>query len=300
MDLKQKIGKDLENRKMTRKDIQHEYHLTHNQARNVLDSFGSELNFDGVLYHVNRSTLKDYNGNPKHLHLQNDEKIGMCADTHLCSKYATLGSLHEYYDELDKAGVKHVFHAGDLTDGYLVYKGQLADLLAWGEPAQRDYVVRNYPRKKNITTHVISGNHDLSGFEKGGSDVVENICKERPDLDYNGMYHARFLLNGSERPSLDVLHDTARRAYAISYPAQRRQRDTPPSDRPDMSLAGHRHVAFYSYYNDEHMFEGGCFERSSPYMLGRGIQATLAGWLTELGIKDNYIKKCKPELMVFK
>ncbi len=84
-----------------------------------------------------------------------------------------------------------------------------------------------------------------------------------------------------------------------SYPAQRRQRDTPPSQRPSLSAAGHRHVIFYTYYNDEHMFETGCFMRSSPYLLGRGIQSTIAGWMTELKIKDKKIKKIKPELLVF-
>ncbi len=39
--------------------------------------------------------------------------------------------------------------------------------------------------------------------------------------------------------------------------------------------------------------------RSSPYLLGRGIQSTIAGWMTELKIKDKKIKKIKPELLVF-
>jgi len=244
--------------------------------------------------------------NIKHLMIEDGEKIGLCGDTHICSKYHVPDALDRYYDDLEKAGVKKVIHTGDLTDGYLVYKGQLDDLMVWGEPAQREYVVRNYPRKKNMTTRVISGNHDLDAFMKGGSNIVENICRDRPDMKYDGMYYARYLLQDKSTDpksnngvKLDSIHDTARRAYALSYPAQRRQRDTPPSQRPDISAAGHRHVSFYTFYNDEHIFETGCFERSSPFLLGRGIQSTLAAWIAELSIKDGKVRKIKPELLVY-
>jgi len=300
MDLRKKIAKELEVKKLSRQDIETKYKISKGDARRILDSYGSELRCENGEYWINRSTIRDYRIEPQHLGLQKDEKIGMIADTHMCSKYHTLAALHEYYDIAAEEGVKKVFHGGDLTDGYLLYKGQLDDLVVWGEPNQREFVVRNYPKKKGITTYIVAGNHDLHGFELGGSNVVENICKERSDLKYCGMYHARFMLNGNERPSFDILHDTKRRAYALSYPAQVRQRDTPPEDRPDMSLAGHRHVTMYAYYNNEHMFEAGCFERSSPWMAGRGIQAVIAGWLNQLDIKDDYIKKCKPELLVFK
>jgi hypothetical protein len=47
------------------------------------------------------------------------------------------------------------------------------------------------------------------------------------------------------------------------------------------------------------MFEGGCFEKSSPYMRGRGINATVASWLTELYCQDGKLKRVKPQLLVF-
>ena len=296
-----KVAKELEKRLQTTKmsigDITTTYKITKENARRILDSYGSALNFDGVLYHVSRSTLPEYGINQK-LTLDKDETIGILGDTHLCSKYSAVASLHEYYDKLDEAGVKKAFHAGDLTDGYLVYKGQIGDLVAWGEPDQRRYTVNNYPKKKNITTYVISGNHDSDTFQKGGTDIVENVCRDRSDMKYCGMHYARFLLN--DKIKFDLVHDTARRAYALSYPSQVRQRDTPPSERPDMSAAGHRHIAFYTYYNDEHMFESGCFEHSSPYLRGRGIQATIAGWMANLDIKDDFIKQIETKLIAFK
>ena len=287
----------LEKQPLSKEQLQNEYHISNKECRSVLDSFGSLLHFDGVLYHVNRSTLPNYDKSMP-LTFDRDEKIGMVADKHMCSKYHALASMQEAYDIYEKEGVKHVFDAGDLTDGYMVYKGQLDDLVAWGEPAQREYVVKNHPKRKGITTHVIAGNHDSSTLLRGGTNIVENISKERPDIHYCGMHYARFNINNKTK--FDLIHDTARRAYAISYPSQVRQRDTPPEARPDMSLAGHRHVAFYAYYNGEHMLEGGCFEKSSPYMRGRGINATIASWLTELTMQDGAIKRIKPQLLVFK
>jgi predicted phosphodiesterase len=297
----EKVAKDLERtlqtNKLSLKAIKRRFDLSRSEAREILDKYGSALNFDGVLYHISRSTLPNYNSNHT-IHFDKDEIIGILGDTHLCSKYTALASLHEYYDELQQAGVKKVFHAGDLTDGYMVYKGQISDLIAWGEPDQRRYTVENYPRKVGLTTFVIAGNHDSDTFLHGGADIVENICKERPDMKYVGMHYARFRINNSLK--FDLLHDTARRAYALSYPSQIRQRDTPPSERPDMSAAGHRHVTFYTYYNDEHMFEAGCFEHSSPYMRGRGIQATIAAWIARLKIDDDYIKSLEARLISFK
>ena len=289
------IGRKLEKEPMSKKQLRTKYNLKGKGVRDILDSFGSELIYDHGLYHINRSTLPNYG--IKKITLEKDEKIGLLGDTHLCSKYACMDSLHEYYDDLDEAGVKRAFHSGDLTDGYLVYKGQLEDLIIWGEPNQRNYVLKNYPKKKNIKTYVVAGNHDLHGFQRGGSNIVENICRERNDLEYAGMYSRRFLANNNIK--IDIVHDTSGRAYSLSYPAQRRQRDTPPSQRPNLSAAGHRHVVFYTYYNDEHMFETGCFVKSNPYMLGRGIQSTIAGWIAELGIEDNYLKKIKPELVTY-
>jgi len=294
--LRRRIAKKLEKRPMTKKQIISYYKLSRKGTRELLDSFGSELKYKDKFYYIDYSTLPPI-ASVKPLNLEKDEKIGLTGDWHYCSKYACTDSTHEYFDDLDDAGVKKVFHTGDLTDGYLVYKGQLEELLIWGEPNQRRYVVKNAPRKKGIEYRLIAGNHDLEGFRKGGTNIVENICKERSDMTYDGMYYSRYLIN--EKIKLDSLHDSSRRAYALSYPAQRRQRDTPPSQRPHMSAAGHRHVIFYTYYNDEHMFETGCFMRSSPYLLGRGIQSTIAGWIVELGIKDNSLEKIKSDLRMY-
>lgn len=296
MQKRKKLAKKLEKEPMTKKQIMKKYKLNRVESRIILDSFGSELRYKGRFYYIDRSVLPTITS-VKPITLERDEKIGLFGDTHLCSKYTCVDSIHEYYDDCDEAGIKKMFHSGDLTDGYLVYRGQLEELLVWGEPNQREYVVKNYPRKKGMKTRIIAGNHDLEGFRKGGSNIVENICNKRPDMEYDGMYFNRYIVN--EKIKFDILHDTSRRAYALSYPGQRRQRDTPPSQRPHISGAGHRHIMFYAYYNDEHMFETGCFMKSNPYLLGRGIQSTIAAWILELKIKDDLIEKIKPEMLVY-
>jgi hypothetical protein len=305
MNQREKIGKKLEVQPMSKQDIETSYKIDSKTADEILNSYGTELRFDGTYYYINRS--KNQPSGHKMIYLDKDEPIGMCADTHLCSKFHDNRALHEYYDELASRGVKNVILAGDLTDGYNVYKGQLDDIMVWGEPAQRDFTVRHFPKKGGITTRCIAGNHDLSEFERGGSNIVENISKDRTDLKYDGMYFARYLLKNKstdakdldDAVSLDSVHDCSRLAYAISYPAQVRQRNTPPQDRPKISLSGHRHITLFADYNNEKMFEGGCFEHSSPYMRAKGIQASMGGWITDITMENGKIKKIRPELMVF-
>jgi len=149
------------------------------------------------------------------LPLEKDEKIGVLGDTHLCSKFEALQQLQEYYDILEEAGVKKTFHSGDLTDGYLVYMGQLEDIKVWGANAQKEYTIENYPKRKNIKTYVITGNHDDNTLRKGGVNIVKDICRERTDLKYLGIAYSRVLFNNAVK--MDVAHDTGRRAYALCF-----------------------------------------------------------------------------------
>lgn len=123
--------------------------------------------------------------------------------------------------------------------------------------------------------------------------MIENL---RKDFHYLGIHYGRLLIDDLYKT--DLLHDTKARSYSLSYPLQCRQRNTPPEERPDISIAGHRHVMLYMYYNNEHMFEAGCFCRSSPYMRGRGIQSTLGGWIVRYAGEEK-IKKLIPELYTY-
>ena len=92
-------------------------------------------------------------------------RFGVLGDTHLCSKEEKLDELVSFYDICRKMGVKTVFHAGDIVDGWGVYRGQQAEVHTFGAKGQADYVIKNYPQVAGITTHFITGNHDASWWK---------------------------------------------------------------------------------------------------------------------------------------
>ena len=228
-----------------------------------------------------------------------DGVFAVVSDTHYGSKYCAEEELDMFYEELKERGVKYVLHAGDIADGWLVYRGQIDELKVWGAEDQAEYCSEKYPKKKGVKTYFITGNHEAHALKKTGVDIGRLIDAKRVDLIYLAPMYARILID--EVAEIDLVHDSRRtKAYALSYPAQTRQRDTPPSKRADMSILGHRHVMLYMYYNDEHLFEAGCFQRPSPYHLEKGIHGMIGGWIIEYKLDEdayNKFKKIKTEML---
>jgi len=220
-----------------------------------------------------------------------DEKFGIVADTHLGSKFEALRELNEMYDILYESGVKQVFHAGDLTDGYLIYRGQLSDQHKIGYEDQAKWVIEKYPRKPDIKTYVIAGNHDTSYLKRQGADIVNYVASYRDDIEYVGPYYARFL----DGISLDLVHPSGTIPYAVSYGAQKYLRNQPPSYHPDIIIFGHRHIAWFGYYQEVYCIEAGCFMKPTDYLIRMGSAGSIGGWILEIKRKGRKIKKVKAE-----
>ena len=227
-----------------------------------------------------------------------DDRIGIVSDTHIGSKYSRLNSLGEIYDTFDNAGVKQVFHAGDMTDGTEVYQGQYNDLSKIGYDNQAQEVIRKYPRKKDMTTKFIMGNHDGIYMKKQGSDICKYIGDVRKDLDYTGIYYTRFK-DKNDNISMDLVHPDGGMPYSISYGTQKYLRNSPPSHHPNILVQGHRHQAFYGYYQEVHALEAGCFQDPSDFMIRKGASGNVGGWLVDMERKDGKIKKFRPEWISF-
>ena len=229
--------------------------------------------------------------------LELDSMFGVWSDTHLCSKYSALNEMHEYMDEIADRGIKQVLHAGDVSDGFGVYRYQESNLVAMGVQGQLDYLVDNFPRRSGVEHIVISGNHDNTVYKKTGANLIEMFANKRADVTYVGMSYARLVDQFGIK--YDLTHPHVGRAYSLSYPLQVRQRNTTPKYRADITFAGHRHKAWYGYINAEHLFEAGGFQKMSPRYIGKGIANDLAAWIIEINREDHKIKSIKPELMTY-
>ena len=225
-------------------------------------------------------------------------KFGVVSDSHLSSKKERLEELRELYGVFKSEGVNHVFHTGDITDGWGVYRGQEFEVKHFGQEEQIDYAVKNYPQEEGITTEFITGNHDLRQYERGGVDPGVAIGRRRKDMTYLGQAYATVLLpNGA---TMELIHPDGGVAYALSYRAQRQINNLSPKDIPSMLVYGHFHTSFYMYYRNIHFLQAPCTKDAGIYEKRKGINPTIGGWLVEATISTNgEVNRFRPELMSF-
>lgn len=143
--------------------------------------------------------------------------FALISDTHIGADTACESELEAFYETLQEKGIKDVFHSGDIIDGVGVYRGQEFETKIHGITNQCNHVIKNYPKKKGIKTHFVTGNHDLRQFEKSGIEVGEMISKNRRDMDYFGRYTGRAVIDEYDQHHKKILTDCAefRKIYSI-------------------------------------------------------------------------------------
>jgi len=217
-------------------------------------------------------------------------KIGVMSDTHLCSKSERLDLLEQSFNVLKSEGITDVYHAGDLLDGHGVYKGQEFQLKRIGADEQVDYVIKHFPHRKGITTHFISGNHDLSFWDKEGIDVGRSIAERREDMKHLGHYCGRVNLSGVW---MDLVHGRGGYAYAASYPLQRFINELEGGSKPHILVMGHFHRTLYMVYRNIHALLPGAFQDQNDYTRRKGLQPNKGFWTLEFKV-DNGVKAMEP------
>lgn len=224
--------------------------------------------------------------------------FGLVSDTHLGSKFERLDALEVMYDRFQQAGVKTVFHVGDLTDGSHVYRGQEFEQNILGQQAQIDYAIKNYPKRDGIQTIAISGNHDLKMYEGSGADPLVPIARARKDITYIGQYSARVKM--ADKVTMDMLHPMGSQAYAVSYKAQRAINALAPEDLPNILTYGHYHNSLYLNYRGIHFLQTPCFKDPSLQFEKRlGLTSNIGGWIVEGKTNGEVVREFQPRLITF-
>ena len=176
-------------------------------------------------------------------------------------------------------GIKSVLHAGDVVAGFGIYAGQENEVHTFGADAQAEYVVKNYPKIKGITTYFITGNHDLSFHKRSGVDIGQIITTKRPDMIYLGQYQGDVFLDGVR---IRLIHPDGGGAYAISYKLQKIAEQIRSGDKPHILISGHAHTSMYFWYRNIHCLMAGCFEGQTTFLLRKGINPAIGGWIMEM------------------
>lgn len=282
-------------------ELSEKYNLGLNEVKTVFDELIEQgyrfVNIDGLFVRTTGNdgrasfdASKMFRGGLLH--------FGLISDTHLSSKFERLDALEAMYDRFDREGIKLVFHCGDLTDGFGVYKGQEFELKHLGQEDQINHVIRNYPKRSGITTVVIGGNHDLKMYEKGGCDPLIQVTRARRDIAYIGQYSARVKMG--DMVTADMLHPTGSQAYALSYRSQRMINAMSPEDLPNMLFSGHYHCSFSMRYRGVDFVQVPCFKDPSPNFEKRlGLVSTIGGWIIDGKSNGEVVREFNPRLVTF-
>ena len=240
--------------------------------------------------------LPDYSTNTVHkFELKAASKyieFAVVADTHLASKHECLEELKFFYNVAhNEYGIKTFLHAGDLVAGINMYFGQENELKYWGSDAQVNYFVDNYPCIPGVTTHFITGNHDLCYLKNAGKDIGIDISNQRKDMHYLGQYLSTIEL-GPVR--VEVHHIDKGTAYACSYPLQKTIEATPDKNKPHLLFCGHLHQKLWLEQRGINAFLAGCFEQQSLWLKRKKLMPSIGGYIIKVGLDGDKIRSVSP------
>lgn len=225
-------------------------------------------------------------------------KFAIMGDTQIGSKYAQLTHLHNFYDICEQEGITKVYHTGDITDGLKMRVGHEYELYEVSADDMRDDVVRNYPKRKGITTYFITGNHDASIYKQVGYDIGAAIAEKRPDMVYLGRDCA--VVNLTPNCTLELRHPWDGTAYALSYKIQKMIEAMESDSKPNILAVGHYHKAEYLFYRNVHALQTGCFQGQTPFTRGKGISVHMGGWIVTITVDEKgSIKRISPEFIPY-
>lgn len=225
-------------------------------------------------------------------------RFAIVSDTHINSKFTQLTYLHDFYERCREAGIKHVYHCGDISDGENMRVGHNYELYHISADEQVNEICRVYPRVPGITTHFITGNHDASTMKHCGYDIGPAIAARRPDMKYLGRDTA--LVHLTPNCTMQLLHPWDGGSYAMSYRPQKIMEAMDGGTKPNILVIGHYHKAMWMEYRNISCFLGGCFQGTTPFMRGKGLSRYMGGWIIEADTDENgYITRIVPQFVPY-
>lgn len=225
-------------------------------------------------------------------------RFAVIGDTQIGSKYTQLTHLHNFYNLCEKEGITDVYHTGDLTEGLKMRVGHEYELYEVSADEMREDVILNYPRRENVKTHFITGNHDASIYKQVGYDIGQAIAMARPDMEYLGRDCA--VVNLTPNCTLELRHPWDGTAYALSYKPQKMIEAMESDSKPNILAIGHYHKAEYLFYRNVHALQTGCFQGQTPFTRGKGISVHMGGWIVTIRVDENgYIQGFTPEYVPY-
>ncbi len=236
-----------------------------------------------------------------------DGCVGLVSDTHLCSNAERLDLVNLAYDTFARRGITTVFHSGDNVDGMGVYRGHDNNIKVYGDMAQAKYFIQKYPKKPNITTYTIAGNHDLATYLKTGNDLVSLIVngfryegkdiEGRKDIVYLGHYAHRIIF--PQQVTVELIHPLGSNPYSKSYKQQRRSENMDRNSRPDLQVSGHFHDFNFLWAGGTYFIAMPGFQDATEYFKRLGLPRGMGFVILHYSISEGKFVSLSPELFMF-
>ncbi len=233
--------------------------------------------------------------------------VGLVSDTHLCSNAERLDLVNLAYNTFEARGITTVLHSGDLVDGQDVYRGHNNNIKVFGDMAQAKYFITKYPRKQNVTTYAISGNHDLATYLKTENDVVSLIVngfryegrdvQGRDDIKYLGHYAHRIIF--PQQVTVELIHPLGSNPYSKSYKQQRRSENMDRNTRPDLQVSGHFHDFNFLWAGGTYFLAMPGFQDATEYFKRLGLPRGMGFVILHYRIKEGRFVSLSPELFMY-
>jgi predicted phosphodiesterase len=250
------------------------------RSTEAIRSRAKSLRIKKIIYDVQYKKTPTYqNKTTKYFRKGEKIKFGVVSDTHLLSKSQQITYLKEFYKLAKKEKCECILNTGDISEGNgQHYVGQVQEIFKYPYKDQKEYIIQNYP--SDLPTYFISGDHDLDWYKLGAGDLMEDVTRERDDLHYLGQHGAYMSL--SNKVKIYLVHPMGGVAYAMSYKPQKIAEGFFGGTKPQILLVGHYHTAGYFIYRNIHILLTGCFQAQTPYLIRRGLQPQIGGWIVEV------------------
>lgn len=233
-------------------------------------------------------------------------RYGLVGDTHLCCKEERLEALHNHYDLMRLEGITHVFHAGNIVDGYIP-KINGDSVFCTSIDDQVQYVIDNYPHRDGMVTHFITGDDHEGWWQKQGFNFgayLMLLAREqgRNDLDYIGHVEADVEIRAAAKPTIiKVQHPGGGSAYSRSYTGQKQVEAFQGGEKPAILVQGHYHVSNFLSERNVYVISMPGFQDQTIFARKKRLRMEVGGAILEFKVnpQDGAVTRCRLEFNLF-
>lgn len=225
--------------------------------------------------------------------------ILVTSDTHYGSIYCQPSMVNTAVYEAYNRGIEDIYHIGDITDGDYsrIRPVHVSEVFLYGATGQLEYTVKNLPKYKGMKWHVITGSHDQTHSFNYGMNLGEELAKRRDDVEYLGQDRA---ITYFDNCAVELFHPGGGTSRILSTKPQNGIDQMPSKTKPQISLRGHYHKAYYMMYRNIHTFLCPCNVDVSSFMMKNEIPNLMGNYFLTIYYDDNgYVHYVEPEIMLF-